>query len=58
MGPYLLGRLVDLTGGKSLAANRKLIRNNARLAAEIAVAMCQEQRPGPFGFLVKRDSGL
>ena len=56
--PYLLGRLVDLTGGKSLAANRKLIRNNARLAAEIAVAMCQEQRPGPFGFLVKRDSGL
>ena len=49
--PYLLSRLVELTGGKSLEANRKLIRNNARLAAEIAVAMCAEAKPGPFGFL-------
>ena len=49
--PYLLGRLVDLTGGKSLAANRKLISNNARLAAEIAVALSSVAKPGPFGFL-------
>ena len=49
--PYLLGRLVDLTGGKSLAANRTLIRNNARLAAEIALALSGQTKPGPFGFL-------
>ena len=49
--PYLLARLVDLTGGRSLEANRKLIRNNARLAGEISVALSQEARPGPFGFL-------
>ena len=52
--PYLLGRLVELTGGKSLIANRKLIRANARLAGEIAVAMCEEAKPGPFGFLASR----
>ena len=49
--PYLLARLVALTGGKSLEANRKLIRGNARLAAEIAVALSGQARPGPFGFL-------
>jgi len=52
--PYLLGRLVELTGGKSLIANRKLIRANARLAGEIAVAMCEEAKPGPFGLLASR----
>ncbi len=51
--PFLLARLVDLTGGRSLTANRKLIRNNARLAAEIALALSGETMPGPFGFLAK-----
>ena len=51
--PYLLGRLVELTGGKSLAANQKLIRANARLAGEIAVAMSQTATQGPFGFLAR-----
>ena len=37
--PYLLRRLVEITGGRSLTANMALIRNNARLAAEVAVAL-------------------
>jgi len=52
--PYLLSRLVELTGGKSLVANRKLIKANARLAAEIAVALQDGAKPGPFGFLASR----
>jgi len=34
--PYLLGRIFDLTGGRSLKANVALVLNNARLAAAIA----------------------
>ncbi len=37
--PFLLDRIYQLTGGKSLAANIELIRANARLAAKIAVAL-------------------
>jgi pseudouridine-5'-phosphate glycosidase len=37
--PYLLGRIVELTGGRSLTANVALVRNNAALAAELAVAL-------------------
>lgn len=37
--PFLLGRILDLTGGRSLDANVALVLNNARLAAEIAAAM-------------------
>ena len=37
--PFLLGRIFDLTDGRSLAANIALVRNNARLAAEIAIAL-------------------
>ncbi len=37
--PYLLSRILDLTGGRSLAANIALVRNNARVAAQIAVAI-------------------
>lgn len=36
--PFLLGRIVDLTQGRSLATNVALVKNNARLAAKIAVA--------------------
>lgn len=36
--PFLLARINELSGGRSLAANIALVRNNARLAAEIAVA--------------------
>ena len=39
--PYLLKRINELTGGKSLTANIALIKNNARVAAEIAVALAR-----------------
>ena len=34
--PFLLGRIFELTKGKSLTANIALVKNNAQLAAEIA----------------------
>jgi len=34
--PFLLGRIFELTEGASLTANIALVRNNARLAAQIA----------------------
>jgi pseudouridine-5'-phosphate glycosidase len=37
--PHILARLVELTGGRSLRTNIALVRSNARLAAEIAVAL-------------------
>ncbi|PTQ75136.1 pseudouridine-5'-phosphate glycosidase [Celeribacter persicus] len=37
--PFLLQRIFELTGGASLTANIALVRNNARLAAEIAKAL-------------------
>jgi len=37
--PFLLARVAELTGGDSLASNIQLVFNNARLAAEIAVAL-------------------
>lgn len=36
--PYLLGRIVELSGGASLEANIALVRNNARLGAAVAAA--------------------
>jgi pseudouridine-5'-phosphate glycosidase len=38
--PYLLSRIERITGGRSLETNIELVLNNARLAAEIAKAMC------------------
>ncbi len=37
--PFLLGRIVELTGGRSLVANIALAKNNARVAGQIAVAL-------------------
>jgi pseudouridine-5'-phosphate glycosidase len=37
--PFLLARINELTGGRSLAANVALIRNNAAFAADLAVAL-------------------
>ncbi|MGQ7845921.1 pseudouridine-5'-phosphate glycosidase [Granulosicoccus sp. 3-233] len=39
--PWLLGRIVEITEGRSLVTNQALIINNARLAAELAVALSQ-----------------
>ena len=37
--PYLLQRIFELTEGRSLTANIALVRNNARLAAKIAMEL-------------------
>lgn len=37
--PFVLNRILALTGGRSLTANMALVRNNARLAAAIALAL-------------------
>lgn len=36
--PFLLGRIVEITGGESLRANIALVKNNAVLGAQIAFA--------------------
>jgi pseudouridine-5'-phosphate glycosidase len=40
--PYLLGRVGELTDGKSIKANIALLKNNAKVAAEIAETLCSE----------------
>jgi len=37
--PFLLSQINQLTGGKSMQTNLALLRNNARLAAQISVAL-------------------
>ncbi|MEX0348552.1 MAG: pseudouridine-5'-phosphate glycosidase [Paracoccaceae bacterium] len=39
--PYLLQRIYERTGGRSLTANIALVRNNARLAAKIAQSLTE-----------------
>jgi pseudouridine-5'-phosphate glycosidase len=41
--PYLLARIVELTGGQSLTANIALLKNNVIVAAEIATAFCSKE---------------
>jgi pseudouridine-5'-phosphate glycosidase len=43
--PWLLGRMLELTDGESLITNIALVKNNARLAAEIAVELIDTQVP-------------
>lgn len=44
LSPYLLKRMNELSEGKSLAANLALLKNNARLAAQVALAMTPKAR--------------
>jgi len=37
--PFLLRRIVELTDGRSLEANMALVKNNAVLAAQVAVEL-------------------
>jgi pseudouridine-5'-phosphate glycosidase len=37
--PYLLGRIVELSGGRSLETNIALVRHNARVGAALATAL-------------------
>jgi len=39
--PFLLGRIVELTGGRSLETNRALAMNNVQLGAEIASSLAE-----------------
>lgn len=41
--PYLLGKIVELSGGRSLQANIALVYNNCRLAARIAGALATKE---------------
>jgi pseudouridine-5'-phosphate glycosidase len=45
--PFLLQRIFELTGGQSLKANIALVENNAKVAAEIAVALSAMAAPKP-----------
>jgi pseudouridine-5'-phosphate glycosidase len=42
--PYLLKRIVELTGGKSLVSNIALVENNVRVATAIALALAARSR--------------
>ena len=37
--PFLLARVAEMTGGRSMEANLALLENNAKVAAEIAIAL-------------------
>ncbi len=39
--PFLLQRIQQLTGGKSLTANIHLIKNNAKVGSQIACALAE-----------------
>lgn len=39
--PFMLGRIASLTGGASVRANTALLANNARVAAQIALALAR-----------------
>lgn len=43
--PFLLARVAELSGERSLRANIALLQNNARVAAQIAVALANVDRP-------------
>ena len=42
--PFLLRRLTELTGARSLQANRALLEHNARVAADVALALAPQPR--------------
>jgi len=46
--PFLLKRVSELTGGESLRANLALLKNNARIAAQVSGAMGRVEKAGPF----------
>ena len=41
--PFLLSRMAEKSAGKTLAANIALLENNAKIAAQVAVAISQEK---------------
>jgi pseudouridine-5'-phosphate glycosidase len=43
--PFLLSKVNEISGGKSMEANLSLLKNNARLAAQIACALSKKYQP-------------
>jgi len=43
--PFLLGRICELSGGKSVAANLELVRNNVVVGSQLAVEYSKVQKP-------------
>jgi len=46
--PFLLKRVSELTGGESLRSNLALLKNNARVAAQVSAAISGVNKIGPF----------
>jgi pseudouridine-5'-phosphate glycosidase len=44
--PYVLKRVAELTRGESLKANIALVKNNAKIGAEIAKELARLRREG------------
>lgn len=44
--PQVLARMAELSGGRTLAANRALLANNARVAARVALALVEDDEAG------------
>lgn len=49
--PWLLGRIFEITDGKSLKTNIALVENNAKFAAQIAVALAKDRKAPRIGFI-------
>ncbi|MEO0544982.1 MAG: pseudouridine-5'-phosphate glycosidase [Pseudomonadota bacterium] len=49
--PFLLAKIVELSGGKSLQTNIALVENNARLAAKIAIDQTKRHKRPRIGFV-------
>lgn len=49
--PYILARIKEKSGGKSIPANKALVMDNARIGAEVAVQLAElETSVGRIGF--------
>ncbi len=49
--PFLLGRIVELSGGRSLRANVALVLSNVELGARIAAALASQALEGEFSIV-------
>ncbi|XP_054689070.1 uncharacterized protein LOC129209141 isoform X2 [Grus americana] len=56
--PFMLQKINELTGGKSLDSNLALIQNNARVGSCIAVALSELQRARRKGSLPRREDTI
>lgn len=44
--PFVLAKIKQLSGGKSVAANRALIESNVKRATKVAVELAKFEQPG------------